>query len=516
MGDDRGNPMSHSIDSLRRRAKALRRSYEAGESAAIQRLKVHSPRSQGDLRHADFLYVIAREAGFLSWPSLKLAAQTHGLDRAQRLQRLKIALWNRQGAIVERLLADTPDLAEGLFGLQVALLNLPVVEAMLGADPGLATRPAGPRRPILHLAFSCRLHQHPELAEDMLAIAELLVAHGADVNDTFTTSQNDHPLSALYGAIAHSNNMVLARWLLEHGANPNDGESLYHATELGHHEGLKLLLDHKADPTGTNALLRAMDFHDTEAVGMLLAAGGRADEYVGEPANGEAPRVVVPVLHHAARRMSDSAMIALLLENGADSARMYEGVSAYGLARAYGNAALAQAMEVTGNTTELSSIEQWLADAADGLSVEGRFLDPARLPEPYRNLMATLVHLPGKLAHMQRLAVLGLEYDRPDTQGVTPVQLAGWEGLPELMAWLLSMKPDLAHINDYGGTLLSSIVHGSENCPNRANRDHIACAKLALEQGVALPIQQIELAGDPGMEEFLHDWADAHPGQVVT
>jgi ankyrin repeat protein len=77
------------------------------------------------------------------------------------------------------------------------------------------------------------------------------------------------------------NNMPLASWLLEHGADPNDGESLYHSTELGHHEGLRLLLAHGADPKGTNALLRAMDFHDIEAVKMLMEAGAEVDEFNG-------------------------------------------------------------------------------------------------------------------------------------------------------------------------------------------------------------------------------------------
>ncbi len=68
---------------------------------------------------------------------------------------------------------------------------------------------------------------------------------------------NDRRLSVLYGAIGHGNNMALGPWLLEHGANPNDNESLYHATEPGHHAGLGMLLAHGADPRGTNALLRA-------------------------------------------------------------------------------------------------------------------------------------------------------------------------------------------------------------------------------------------------------------------
>jgi hypothetical protein len=76
-------------------------------------------------------------------------------------------------------------------------------------------------------------------------------------------------------------------------------------------------------------------------------------------------------------------------------------------------------------------------------------------------------------------------FDTPDGEGLTPVQIAGWEGLPDIMAYLLSLKPDLGHINGYGGTLLSTILHGSENNPNRSGRDYVTCLRLALEEGVA-------------------------------
>jgi hypothetical protein len=83
------------------------------------------------------------------------------------------------------------------------------------------------------------------------------------------------------------------------------------------------------------------------------------------------------------------------------------------------------------------------------------------------------------------------------------------------MEYLLSQKPDLGHINGYGGTLLSTIIHGSENAPDRADRDHIACLELALKEGVALPRRAIQMAGEPHVAAFLADWAEAHPGQIV-
>ena len=126
-----------------------------------------------------------------------------------------------------------------------------------------------------------------------------------------------------------------------------------------------------------------------------------------------------------------------------------------------------------------------------------------------------MMHLPGRLDQIRRLVALGLEPDRPDAMGLPPVQIAGWEGLPEAMAFFLSLGPDLGHINGYGGDLLSTIIHGSENCPAAETRDHIACARLALGAGVPLLRRAIDYAGAPDMAGFLADWAEAHPHQVT-
>ena len=505
-----------SLDQLRRDAKALRKAHDGREPLALQRLKVHPPRTDGAvLKHADYLHVIAQETGFASWPALKEALELQGLDRAAKLQKLKIALAHGQNARVDRLLSDTPDLADGIFGLQVALLNREAVATMLADDPGRATRVTAHQSPMCFLAFSRRIHAEPDKAEDMLAIAEMLLAHGADVNDGRPVGPgSDHRLSVLYGAIGHADNMVLGQWLLDHGADPDDGESLYHATELGHHAGLRMLLEAGADPTGTNALLRAMDFHDHHAVRMLLDHGARPDDFDGTHVGGEAPWVV-PALHQAARRMCDAEMISLLLGAGADPGRVYQGCTAYGYARVFGNAVLARAIEARGGVPDLTPEEQLLAVAADGEVPPGTYVDPSRLPEAYRNIIRQILHLPGKLVHVKRLVAMGVEYDRPDTEGLTPVQLAGWEGLPEVMGYLLTLRPDLSHVNGYGGTLLSTILHGADNCPERAGRDYVGCLTLALKQGVALPRGALESADREEIAEFLVDWAGAHPGQVV-
>lgn len=507
--------MTDPLDRFRRQAKELRRDHLAGEARALARLKNYPPRRDDQpLKHADYLHTIAMENGFRTWPAMKFAVETQGLDRAQKRQRLGAAMYNGQFWMVDQLLSDMPDLMVGSLPLQVMSYDLAAVAPMIEEVPKLAVTPEGFGPPLIHLCRSKMLKHWPEREADMLAIADLLLAHGADVNAGVPVYvDSDYPLPPLYFALGHADNMPLAGWLLAHGANPDDNESLYHATELGHHEGLRLMLSHGANPKGTNALLRAMDFHDHAAVEMLLAAGAEADEFAGEPVGGEAPWVV-PALFQAARRMSDRRMIDLLLDHGARADRMFEGATCYGYARVFGNGDLVAALEARGARATLTPQEALLAAAAEDRAADG-FVDPAKLPEAYANIIRALIWMPGKLAHVKRLVEIGVPYDLPDSEGLTPVQIAGWEGLPEAMGYLLSLKPDLGHINGYGGTLLSTILHGSENNPARSGRDYVGCLELALHEGVALPRQATERAGDPDCAAFLADWAEAHPGQVV-
>lgn len=492
--------MTKTIDQLRRDATALKKAFHDQYGDAILRVNNHRPRGSGAvLKHADFLHVIACEQGFATWPTLKAAVEVQGMDRAQLRQRLGVAITHGHTSVVERLLSETPDLPMGRLGLCCGLYLKDEVARLIAADPCAATHPSPKFTPMVALARSRMIHQFPDREADMLAIADLLLAHGADVNHA------EDGLSTLYFAIGHAGNMALGEWLLDHGADPNDGETLYHATELGHHGGLRLLLANGADPKGTNALPHAMDFHDVEAVQMLLDAGAQVEDEGG----------TVPALHHAARRMSPPAMVALLLDNGADPSRVYDGVTPYAYARIFGNNALTDQLRARGFGAELTPTESLLARVADGEEPKDEFIDPVKVPAAARNIIGDILTVPGKLPHVQRLVAVGVEYDRPGASGVSPVQTAGWHGLDDVMGYLLRLKPDLAHVNDFGGTLLGTILHGSENCADKAERDYIACLQPVLEEGVALPRGVWDRVADPEIATFLRAWAEDRPGQVV-
>lgn len=505
--------MSDPLDTFRRSAKSLKAAHETGDGEARARVRAHLPRAGADLKHADFLHVVARENTFVSWPAMKQTIEAMGLDRAQMLQRLKIALFNGQTGLVERFMAQDPHLAVGHFGLLCALYDVQSVRAMLTNEPSLATTLAGPVVPLVYLCKS-RMHTvWPDRSADAVAIAEMLVAHGADVNAGHV--ETGGPLSPLFWALGHAGHLALARWLLKNGATPNDGESLYHATELGHVDGLAMLLEHGADPKRTNALLRAMDFDNAQMVAMLLDAGADPNEGSDQWAKATGQTGATPALHHGAYRMNSGPVLDLLLDHGLDPDATWKGQSAYALARVYGNAALVRRMEARGLQTPLSDIEDMLATAATGTVPEG-YIDPAKLPERYRYILHDILHLPGKMAHLKALVAIGFEWDLPDKQGVTPVQMAGWNGLPDVMAYFLSLAPDLGHVNNHGGTLLGTILHGSENNPNRGSADYAGCLRLALEHGVALPRSAIAFAGNDDLRALMTQWAKDRPGQVVA
>ncbi|MEL6169636.1 MAG: ankyrin repeat domain-containing protein [Pseudomonadota bacterium] len=502
--------MTPSLDTLRRQAKALRRAFVAGDPAAAARVRAVLPEVL-ELAHTGALLVVAREAGFKSWPKLKFAHEIASLDRNARAEKLKNALFLGQTWMVDALLQADPELGSANFGLEVALYRLGGVAARLARDPAAATRLVGVRSPMLHLAFSRYHRAAPELSDAALGIAELLVRHGADVNDSYPSEPGSaHRLSALYGALGHAGNLRLAAWLLERGADPNDDESLYHSTELGHTDGLKLLLAHGARPEGTNALPRAMDFDDVAAVRLLLEAGADPNEGVADHPSGQ-PNIVIPGLHQAARRRCSAEIAELLIAHGADGTAVHKGHTAYALARIHGNRAIADVLKRHGQATKLDPLEAALAACAEGHVPFGRPLSGLDPNSEDARTLTRVILWEDRLDHAKALVAAGIDPNVTEEMGLPPLHIAGWAGLKMQTAWLLGLDPDLTHVNGYGGDVLSTIIHGSENRLDNAERDHVGCARLALEAGA--PIRQSDLDGamDEEMSAFLLDWVDANP-----
>ncbi len=232
------------------------------------------------------------------------------------------------------LLGDDPYLA-------CAIGDEAVLRRTLERDPAWLHRVGGPLSltPLIAVTHSGLLRL-PAFREPLRACARLLIDAGADVNQTvgsrwspasLAQPSDDHHLSALYGAAGQHHDAQITRWLLDAGADPDDGESLYHS--LDSIACLRLLLAAGARVSGTNAMYRVLDQDNIEALQLLLAHGGdaneRAAESMGTPFG-------TPLLWGIRRRRS-AAHIEALLDAGADAAASTrDGTSAHVLALRFG------------------------------------------------------------------------------------------------------------------------------------------------------------------------------------
>ena len=196
------------------------------------------------------------------------------------------------------------------------------VRELLAKDPGLATRNGGPKKwpPILYATWSWRLAEHEE---DAIQVIRLLLDNGANPNAFWRSGGwNGTKESALYGCV-DANCDRAARVMLEAGADPNDGESLYHACEKENLAMLEALGDHGLNERDVSYCIKhAMDFRWDDGIDWFLEQG--ADPNAIHPEANETS------LHWAVKRNCSIRAIRSLLDREADpNARTKRGVSAF-------------------------------------------------------------------------------------------------------------------------------------------------------------------------------------------
>jgi ankyrin repeat protein len=271
----------------------------------------------------------------------------------------------------EHLLRLHPSIATANIYTAAILGDEATVRQFLAKDPGLATTRGGPRNwdALTHLCFSRYLRLERARGAAFVRAAEVLLDGGASPNTGwYEKSHQPRPEweSVLYGAAGVAHHEALTALLINRGAEPNDGEVVYHAPEGWENGAMKVLVNSGklTNESLTTMLLRKTDWHDYEGVKWLLEHGAdpNALTHWGKTA-----------LHNAL--LSDNALeiIEVLLGHGADPTirgthpevfRSAGGMSAVALAANRGRGDVLELFEGRGIRLGLQGVDRVIAACA--------------------------------------------------------------------------------------------------------------------------------------------------------
>ena len=458
------------LEQLRKQAKELVKSARAGEQSALERM------GGRPTILANAQLVLARELGYRSWPALVAAAEAS-------VEAFVAAATSGRKTRAEELLRARPELERDTWARLV-----------LGRGwDGDSNQRGGPRgwAPLLYVCHS--VFASTDLARDLLG-------RGADPNAW--SAEEWGRSTALYGAAGVVHDPELTRLLLEAGASPDDGESLYHSTETESPECLRLLLEYGAETRGTNALARALDFDRIDHVRLLLDAGADANEF--------------PSLVHAVRRGRGPAFLRLLAERGAELDRPGGEVAPW-------------LPDVPARTAYAQAVLRGRRDCADVLADLGASteLDPADAPIAAVARGERPVSVPDQLDLDQQEAVIMsavggrldavLETFGPHFRGIannspegTLLHHAAWFAHAESVRKLLGLGADaLARSNSDFATPLAWAVLSSFY-RREPDPDYVTVAELLVEAGAELEPRFLDVAAGP-----LREWLESQgPGEL--
>ena len=214
------------------------------------------------------------------------------------------------------ILAWHPEVASADIHACAILGNDSSVRQFLQADPRHAVTRGGPYQwdPLTYLCFSRFLRLDQTRSAGFVRTATALLQAGADPNTGFFSNEHlPSPTfeSALYGAAGVAHHPGITQLLIDHGADPNDGETEYHAPEGFENRAMQIIVESgRLTPMGLTTMLhRKLDWTDYEGVAWLLEHGANpnAISHWGNRA-----------LDHAIQRDNPLRFFEALLDYGAD------------------------------------------------------------------------------------------------------------------------------------------------------------------------------------------------------
>ncbi|HEY4219121.1 MAG TPA: ankyrin repeat domain-containing protein [Gemmatimonadaceae bacterium] len=477
------------LERLRKEAKRWLKALRDHDADAHERFVRALGASAGEPTLRAVQHALARERGFAGWPAL---AQSLGenapatiedrlverfLDNACPDHHVRSpASHVRAKATAMRLLARHPELCAHDFVTAVVCGDVARVERMLADDPSLATRrhgvssaqrsaaagddwlfDMGPKgwEPLLFLCFT-RLDR-PDTNDNAVAIARLLLAHGADPNAYFMAGGSQYtPLVGVIGEgeegrPSHPRREELVQLLLDAGAHPFDmqvfynihfnGRVLWYLRMIHAHTTANGGADAWRDPEwrmigmggfgdGARFLLGvAIDKRNTELAEWLLAHGASPTASQGQPAN-KPPRAEHS-LYELAVRAGATDIAELLVRYGAPREEL-----------------------------ALSGSEKLVAACLSDDRVAARALaedHPEYLRGPLPMFAAVRSH---RIQAVQLLLDLGMSPDVADDKNTRALHIAAHENASDIARLLIERGAEVDAVErNWGGTPLGNAAY---------------------------------------------------------
>ena len=497
-------PESPNLDHLKKQAKELLREALAGELSALLRFVETLPAARGiapaelaqrELKLHDAQSVVAREYDFASWAELSRHVAWKQKSYAERMKQW--ATWIYMNLARERRMAMRMLREETEFFARSAMLREPWIACAVGDAAVLrevlastnveqwVRQPIGPlSMPPLVAVTHSQLARERGFEEGLLACVALLLEHGADPNSGWMSPEWEHnALSALFGAVGRARSLRMTRLLLEAGASPDDGESLYHSCEADDPAITLALLDAGAKVSGTNAMGRVLDFDKPELLRAMIAHGGDVNEK--------------PWMHHAILRGRGAEHMRILAEAGANlQAVDASGVSLYLFAELHGRTDVLAILREAGVEEELKLEEVFTAACARGDEEAARTV-LAQVPEIFARLTPHQLHtLPdlaaaGQIAGVRTMLAVGWPRELKTGWGATALNWAVFRGDAAMTRLVLDAGADWRTPHNFNNdNVVGTLAWASNNVPDGSDGpsvgDYTGCASALLEHGVPL------------------------------
>lgn len=390
---------------------------------------------------------------------------------ARRVDFISASTWHGSLDRAEAILAAHPALTGADVHVAAILGDEAGVRAHLARDPACVHATSEPygANALTLLCLSKYLRLDPTRSEAFVRTATALLDAGADPNRGFwTTGQFPEHETPLYGAAGVAHHAPLTRLLLERGADPNDGEAVYHSPETDDNAALAALVETGRLTADSLAvmLIRKHDWHDYDGAKYLLEHG--ADANAAWRQGGWRP------LHHALARSNRRAIVELLLDHGADPTLTSDrgGLTGVALAAREGRADVLELFAQRGVSTELHGVDRLIAACArdDAAAVQA-------LAAEQPTLVTAAIAMGGELLAkfagngnapgVRQLLDLGVDVAAPFTEGdgyfgeppgSLAIHVAAWRAQPAVVTLLLDRGSPVDPPDPKGRTPLALAV----------------------------------------------------------